>query len=75
MIRDRVKQLKLNSMIFIEGLSQDLEFDMRDLFISEHFIKLKCDIQRRLWGYCLSAEKIIRTLMNDESSDEDMSSS
>ena len=75
-IKDRVKQLKLNSIISIEGLHLDLEFDMRELCITEHFRKLKCDRQRRLWEYnFLSAEKIIRTLMNDESSDEDMSTS
>jgi hypothetical protein len=70
MIRDRVKQLKLNSIILIEGILSniDLEFDMRDLFITEHFIKLKCDRQRKLWEYkFLSAEKIIKSLMNDES--------
>ena len=54
-----------------------ITFDMKELFITEHFIKLKCDRQRRLWEYkFLSAEKIIRTLMNDEeTSEEDMSSS
>ena len=79
MIRERVKQLKLDRIILIEGIVSniDLEFDMKDLFITEHFIKLKCDRQRKLWEYkFLSAEKIIRTLMNDEeTSEEDMSSS
>ena len=78
MIRERVKQLKLDKVILIEGIISniDLEFDMKELFITEHFIKLKCDRQRKLWEYkFLSAEKIIRTLMNDESSEEDMSSS
>ena len=77
-IRDRIKQLKLDKVILIEGIISniDLEFDMRELFISEHFIKLKCDRQRKLWVYnFLSAEQIIRTLMNDESTDEDISSS
>ena len=52
-IRDRVKQLKLDKIILIEGILSniDLEFDMRDLFISEHFIKSKCDRQRKLWEY------------------------
>ena len=78
MIRERVKQLKLDRIILIEGIISniDLEFDMKELFITEHFIKLKCDRQRKLWEYnFLSAEKIIRTLMNDESSEEDISSS
>ena len=79
MIRERVKQLKLDRIILIEGIISniDLEFDMKELFISEHFIKLKCDRQRKLWEYkFLSAEKIIKSLMDvDESTDEDMSSS
>ena len=78
-IRDRVKQLKLDKVILIEGIISniDLEFNMRDLFISEHFIKLKCDRQRKLWEYkFLSAEKIIKSLMDiDDTSEEDMSSS
>jgi hypothetical protein len=60
MIRERVKQLKLDKVILIEGIISniDLEFDMRELFITEHFIKLKCDRQRKLWEYkYLSAEK------------------
>ena len=78
-IRDRIKQLRLDKVILIEGIISniDLEFDMRELFISEHFIKLKCDRQRKLWE-CkfLSAEKMIKILMDiDESTDEDMSSS
>ena len=79
MIRERVKQLKLDRIIFIEGIVSniDLEFDMKELFITEHFIKLKCDRQRKLWEYkFLSAEKIIKSLMDiDESTDEDISSS
>ena len=78
-IRDRIKQLKLDRIILIGGILSniDLEFDMRELFITEHFIKLNCDRQRKLWEYkFLSAEKIIKSLMDiDESSDEDMSSS
>ena len=78
-IRDRIKQLKFDRIILIGGIVSniDLEFDMRELFITEHFIKLECDRQGKLWEYkFLSAEKIIRTLMNDdESSEEDMSSS
>ena len=78
-INESVKQLRLDKVILIEGISSniDLEFDMRELFISEHFIKLKCDRQRKLWEYkFLSAEKIIKSLMDiDESTDEDMSSS
>jgi hypothetical protein len=60
MIRERVKHLNLDKVILIEGvlLDIDLEFDMRELFITEHFIKLKCDRQRKLWEYkYLSAEK------------------
>ena len=74
MIRERVEKLRLNRTIAIDigdnGLS--LEFDMLDLFITEHFIKLKCDRQRRLWKYkFLSADSIIQTLLNgDTSSDE-----
>ena len=79
MIRERVKQLKLDRIILIEGIVSniDLEFDMKELFITEHFIKLKCDRQRKLWEYnFLSAEKIIKSLMDiDESTDEDISSS
>ena len=76
MTRDRVKQLKLNSIILIEGLHLDLEFDMRDLFMSEHFIKFNCDRQRRLWQYkFLSAEKIFQTLMNEETGEEEYVSS
>ena len=79
MIRERVKQLKLDRIILIEGIISniDLEFDMRELFITEHFIKLKCDRQRKLWEYkFLSAEKIIKSLMDvDDTSEEDMSSS
>ena len=79
MIRERVKQLKLDRIILIEGIISniDLEFDMKELFITEHFIKLKCDRQRKLWEYkFLSAEKIIKSLMDiDESTDEDISSS
>ena len=79
MIRERVKQLKLDKVILIEGIISniDLEFDMKELFITEHFIKLKCDRQRKLWEYkFLSAEKIIKSLMDiDESTDEDISSS
>ena len=79
MITERVKTLKLDSIILIEGILSniDLEFDMRELFISEHFIRLKCDRQRKLWEYkFLSAEKIIKSLMDiDDTSDEDMSSS
>ena len=78
-IRDHVKQLKLDKIILIEGILSniDLEFDMRELFITERFMTLKCDRQSKLWEYkFLSAEKIIRTLMNDDStSDEDMSTS
>ena len=78
-IRDRIKQLKLDKIILIEGIISniDLEFDMKELFITEHFIKLKCDRQRKLWEYkFLSAEKIIKSLMDiDESTDEDISSS
>ena len=78
-IRDRIKQLKLDKVILIEGIISniDLEFDMKELFITEHFIKLKCDRQRKLWEYkFLSAEKIIKSLMDiDESTDEDISSS
>ena len=78
-INERVKQLKLDRIILIGGIISniDLEFDMRELFITEHFIKLKCDRQRKLWEYkFLSAEKIIKSLMDiDESTDEDMSSS
>ena len=52
-IRERVEKLRLNRSIVIDigdnGLS--LEFDMLDLFITEHFINLKCDRQRRLWKY------------------------
>ena len=51
---------------------------MRELFITEHFIKLKCDRQRKLWEYkYLSAEKIIKSLLNDDitTSEEDLSSS
>ena len=70
-IRDRVKQLELDSIISIGGLHLDSEFDMRDLFLSEHFTKLKCDRRRRLWKYkFVSAEKIIQTLMNEETSEE-----
>ena len=79
MIRDRIKQLKLDKVILIGGIISniDLEFDMRELFISEHFIKLKCDRQRKLWEYkFLAAEKIIKSLMDiDDTSDEGMSSS
>jgi len=73
-IRERVEKLRLNRTISIDigdnGLS--LEFDMLDLFITEHFIKLRCDRQRRLWKYkFLSADSIIQTLLNgDTSSDE-----
>ena len=78
-IRDRIKQLKLDRIILIGGILSniDLEFDMRELFITEHFIKLKCDRQRKLWEYkFLSAEKIIKSLMDvDDTSDENMSSS
>ena len=78
-INERVKQLKLDRIILIEGIISniDLEFDMRELFISEHFIKLKCDRQRKLWEYkFLSAEKIIKSLMDiDDTSEEDISSS
>ena len=74
-IRDRIKQLRLDRIILIGGILSniDLEFDMRELFITEHFIKVKCDRQRRLWEYkFLSAEQIIKSLMNDESSDDGM---
>ena len=73
-IRERVEKLRLNRTISIDiddnGLS--LEFDMLDLFITEHFIKLRCDRQRRLWKYkFLSTDSIIQTLLNgDTSSDE-----
>ena len=79
MIRNRVKQLKLDKVILIEGIISniDLEFDMKELFITKHFIKLKCDRQRKLWEYkFLSAENIIKSLVDiDDTSDEDMSSS
>ena len=80
MIRERVKHLNLDKVILIEGVLMgiDLEFDMRELFITEHFIKLKCDRQRKLWEYkYLSAEKIIKSLLNDDitTSEEDLSSS
>ena len=80
MIRNRVEQLKLDSVISIEGILQnlDLEFDMRDLFVSEYFITLKCDRQRRLWRYkLLSAENIIQSLLNKDrtTSEEEYTSS
>ena len=38
-----MKQLELDRIILIGGIISniDLEFDMRELFISEHFIKFK----------------------------------
>ena len=66
--------MKLNKTILIEGILSniDLEFDMKDLFITEHFIKLKCDRQRRLWRYkFVSAESIIQTLLNGDTSSEE----
>ena len=69
MIRDSVEQVKFDSVVSIEGLLQDLdlEFDMRGFFISEQFVELKCERQRRLWrSKILSAENMIKTLMNED---------
>jgi len=78
MIRERVKQLKVDSIILIEGILSNIgsEFDRREWFITEHSIGLGCDRLRKLWEYkFLPAEKIIKSLMDiDESTDEDMSS-
>ena len=40
MIRDRVEKLRLNRVISIEGLLENLELDckMRDLFMTEHLL-------------------------------------
>ena len=72
MIRDRVERLRLNRVISIEEILQDIDldaegappsggdpegatddwssvdFDVRDLPFTEHFIKLECEKPRRL---------------------------
>ena len=70
----------MDRIILIGGILSniDLEFDMKELFIPEHFITLKCDRQIRLWEYkYLSAEKIIKSLLNEDitTSEEYLSSS
>jgi hypothetical protein len=48
---------------------------MLDLFITGHFIKLRCDRQRRLWKYkFLSADSIIQTLLNGDTSTDEFDS-
>ena len=51
-INERVKQLKLDRIILIGGILSniDLEFDMRELFITEHVIKIKMRQAKKAMG-------------------------
>ncbi len=80
MIKNRIAELKLDRIIYFNsgiGLGLDgFEYNMRDLFYTEHFVKLKCDEQTRLWKYnFIHPDVIVESLLNNDytttSSDEE----
>ena len=65
MVRHRVKNSKRNRVIYFNSFygKEGFEHEMRDLFASEHFIKLECEKQRRPWKYkSAQPETIIDTM-------------
>ena len=78
MIKDRVAELRLDRIIYFNSGSglDGFGYNMRELFYTEHFVKLECDEQTRLWKYTFShPDVIVESLLNDDysttSSDEE----
>ena len=68
-IEDRVAELRLDRIIYFNSCSglDGFEYNMRDLFYTEHFVKLKCDEQTRLWKYnFIHPDVIVESLLNND---------
>ena len=69
MIKNRVAELRLDRIIYFNSGSglDGFEYNMRDLFYTEHFVKLKCDEQTRLWKYTfIHPDVIVESLLNND---------
>ena len=61
--------MRLDRIIYFNSGSglDGFEYNMRDLFYTEHFVKLKCDEQTRLWKYnFIHPDVIVESLLNND---------